>query len=116
VSRQCGQIVSRVVAEAKAKAEAEGRAKAEAERKVIAVSVRKERDEVEVRVEDSGPGVAASLAEHIFDPFFTTREPGEGMGMGLAISHRIITEHGGTIECAESELGGAAFTVRMPIG
>ena len=73
------------------------------------------RESVEVRIQDSGRGVAPDILEKIFDPFFTTKEVGEGTGLGLAISESIVAAHGGTITC-DSRLGeGAMFTVLLPI-
>ena len=72
---------------------------------------------VEIRVSDSGTGIAQENLRKIFDPFFTTKEPGKGTGQGLAISHSIVTKkHGGSI-AVESELGqGTTFVVRLPLG
>jgi signal transduction histidine kinase len=73
-------------------------------------------DELIVKVEDNGSGVKFEDQQQIFDMFFTTKPPGEGTGQGLAISRRIVVEeHGGRIDCGESDLGGACFTVSIPI-
>jgi signal transduction histidine kinase len=69
-----------------------------------------------VRVGDSGPGVDPSAAPRIFEPFFTTRQAGEGTGLGLAIARQVVQQAGGLIDLSRSELGGAAFTIRIPIG
>jgi hypothetical protein len=69
---------------------------------------------VAVIVEDSGPGVAPAVRDRIFDPFFTTKEPGRGTGLGLAIVQRIVHDHGGRVDVATGELGGAGFTVTLP--
>jgi PAS domain S-box-containing protein len=68
---------------------------------------------IEVQVEDDGPGVPAAIQDQIFDPFFTTKDPDKGMGLGLSIVHDIVREHGGELTLGESELGGAAFVVRL---
>ena len=67
-----------------------------------------------VKITDSGAGIADSDIEKIFDPFYTTKDIGEGTGLGLAVSRRIVEEHGGTIEAANNENGGASFTVYLP--
>jgi PAS domain S-box-containing protein len=68
---------------------------------------------VQVRFEDSGAGIPASVLPHIFEPFYTTRP--EGMGLGLFICHNIIAEHGGRIEVDTRPGEGAAFTVWLPV-
>ena len=70
---------------------------------------------VEVRVEDSGPGVPSEVAERIFLPSFTTKR--HGTGIGLAVVHNVITSHGGRVRVERSaDLGGAAFVVTVPVG
>lgn len=66
-----------------------------------------------VRVSDSGPGVPLGLRKMIFDPFFTTKEG--GMGIGLAITFRIIQDHGGLLYVTESKWGGAEFVMEFPL-
>ncbi len=63
---------------------------------------------------DDGPGISEEDLEQIFDPFFTTKGPDQGSGLGLMICHRIISEHGGTIEVSTREGEGATFRVRLP--
>jgi signal transduction histidine kinase len=70
---------------------------------------------VELKVEDSGPGVSAEHRLHIFEPFFTTKKD-VGTGLGLWVSKEIAERHGGRIELSSSPngLGGAVFTVFLP--
>lgn len=68
--------------------------------------------QVVIRVSDSGPGVPPSLRERIFDPFFTTRK--DGSGIGLSFSHRIVTDHGGSMRVSTSKWGGAEFWIEIP--
>jgi len=82
----------------------------------VAVSLRENEDdaEVELAVTDDGPGISDEHMPRIFDPYFTTKK--KGTGLGLAMCHSIVAEHGGTIE-ATSELGrGTRFVVTLPRG
>jgi PAS domain S-box-containing protein len=67
-----------------------------------------------LEVIDKGVGIDPGIAGRIFDPFFTTAKVGEGMGLGLAISHAIVTAHGGSLT-VESEVGkGSTFRLELP--
>ena len=69
-------------------------------------------NDVSVAVRDAGEGMDAERLAHLFEPYRTTKE--KGTGLGLMITKRIVTEHGGTID-VESEVGrGTVFTVRLP--
>ncbi|HXI59811.1 MAG TPA: ATP-binding protein [Polyangia bacterium] len=70
--------------------------------------------EVQVAIQDSGPGIPSDVASRIFEPFFTTKGKGEGTGLGLAIASRIVEKHGGTIRVS-SQPGRTRFEVRLPI-
>ena len=75
----------------------------------------KESKQVEIIVEDNGPGIPPEQLDKIFDPFFTTKEPGKGTGLGLSLSYGIIQDHGGDIH-VKSEIGkGTRFTITLPI-
>ncbi len=81
------------------------------------IEVRTERDAAAFRivVADDGPGVAPGIRERIFEPFFTTKPVGKGMGLGLAISFRIVQAHKGTIDVLDKQGGGAEFVVTVPL-
>ncbi|QGY40301.1 two-component sensor histidine kinase [Pseudodesulfovibrio cashew] len=66
-------------------------------------------------VRDSGPGVAPEDMARIFHPFFTTKPPGEGTGLGLPVSLRIINQLGGDITVDSAPGKGAVFTARIPL-
>jgi signal transduction histidine kinase len=68
-----------------------------------------------VTIGDSGRGIDDEQLACVFEPFWTTRAAGEGMGLGLAIARQIVEEHGGTIAAGRSPLGGAEFTIRLPL-
>ena len=72
--------------------------------------------EVVVEVTDDGPGIPPELQHRIFEPFFTTKPPGQGTGLGLDTSYRIVVhDHGGSLTLS-SEPGRTTFTVRLPTG
>ncbi len=67
-------------------------------------------------IEDSGPGIPLEIRPKIFDPFFTTKDVGLGTGLGLSISYDIVVhKHHGRILVGDSSLGGAKFTVMLPL-
>ena len=80
----------------------------------VTVRTQLEGTTVIVEVSDDGPGVPAALQDRIWEPFFTTKAVGQGTGLGLDISRRIVEEHGGEITL-ESEPGNTRFAVRLPI-
>ncbi len=84
------------------------------EREVEVRVEEKMNDQIALIVEDSGRGIADEHLEKIFDPFFTTKEASEGLGLGLTISNRIITELGGEMSARSGSLGGACFEVILP--
>ncbi|MCC6644707.1 MAG: two-component sensor histidine kinase [Polyangiaceae bacterium] len=82
-------------------------------RVVIAAALEGER--VVVRVDDDGPGVAEEVQPSLFEPFVTTKEVGEGTGLGLAVCRGLVEAAGGSISAGGSPLGGARFTVELPV-
>ena len=68
---------------------------------------------VELRVEDTGEGIAPEHLDKLFDPFFTTKPEGEGTGLGLSICQGIIEAHGGSIHAENAPDGGAAFVIQL---
>jgi signal transduction histidine kinase len=66
-------------------------------------------------IDDDGPGIVPDVRPHLFEPFFTTKPVGQGTGLGLAVAHAAARDHGGEIEISESPLGGARFTLKLPI-
>ncbi len=67
---------------------------------------------VEVSVRDNGPGLAAEARERMFDPFFSTKA--SGTGLGLPISHTVVSAHGGTLGYRANQPHGACFYVLLP--
>jgi two-component system sensor histidine kinase PilS (NtrC family) len=76
----------------------------------VAVAVRGET--LEVTVSDTGEGIAAGDIAHVFEPFFSTKS--EGTGLGLALVHRVVQEHGGDIDVRSSPGLGTTFTLTLP--
>jgi signal transduction histidine kinase len=81
----------------------------------VSVSTRRRGHNVEIVVEDNGPGIPADLQEKIFEPLFTTKPTGSGTGLGLSLSFDIVaTSHGGSIKLESDEGQGARFVVSLP--
>jgi two-component system NtrC family sensor kinase len=70
---------------------------------------------VQVQVSDNGTGIPDEVRDKIFQPFFTTKPTGEGTGLGLSLSHDIVTQgHGGTLTVESQPGQGTEFTLRLP--
>ncbi|MEM6578500.1 MAG: ATP-binding protein, partial [Pseudomonadota bacterium] len=83
----------------------------------ISVTARPARDGASllVSVRDDGPGIPEEHRGRIFEPFFTTKDVGEGTGLGLAMSHRIIQSHNGSITLLPAPQSGSVFEVSLPL-
>jgi nitrogen fixation/metabolism regulation signal transduction histidine kinase len=75
----------------------------------VFVTAARENESVVIQVRDTGPGISPADLRKIFIPFFTTKA--KGHGIGLALTHRIISQHGGTLTATNSPDGGAVFTI-----
>jgi signal transduction histidine kinase len=71
-------------------------------------------DAVVATVADDGPGVPEEDVERIFDPFFTSRPDGDGTGLGLYLSRRIVEDNGGSLVVEKRSGGGALFRMQVP--
>jgi signal transduction histidine kinase len=81
----------------------------------ITLRTRRDGAWVLIEIEDNGPGIPESAKDRLFDPFFTTKPPGKGTGLGLNISHNIVTnKHHGRIDVV-SHPGMTRFEVRLPL-
>ena len=89
------------------------RERPDGERALALELVRIGEDRAEIRVSDSGIGIAAEHRARIFDPFFTTRS--DGLGMGLAICHWIVEAHGGEIVAEPNDEGGTTFRCTLRV-
>src|SRR3978361_738765 len=79
------------------------------------VEIRAERNGtgVVVTVDDTGPGIPASVRQRLFEPFVTSRK--NGLGLGLALSRQTVLEHGGDLWIEDGDAGGAHFRLRLPL-
>jgi len=80
----------------------------------VTMSALREDGRVVVRFIDDGPGIPPDIRSRIFDPFFTTKPIGQGTGLGLDISRRIVQQHGGSID-VDSQPGRTEFRVSLPV-
>lgn len=89
---------------------------AETQRGKIRIFLGKEGDQVQLIIEDNGPGIDPAYRDRLFEPFFTTKEVGKGTGLGLSISYDIVVnKHKGTLRFQNRPEGGAAFHVTIPV-
>ncbi|HME90174.1 MAG TPA: ATP-binding protein, partial [Myxococcaceae bacterium] len=82
---------------------------------IIRLTTDRVQDQLVIAVVDSGPGIPPEDLDRIFEPFFSTRPAGEGSGLGLALSRRIVIQHGGTITVSSQAGKGTKFAVALPI-
>jgi len=81
----------------------------------IYISVKKMENDVIIEFKDTGSGMNKEQLKKVFEPFYTTKAVGEGTGMGMSISYKVIQNHQGTITI-DSELNkGTTFKIRLPI-
>lgn len=81
----------------------------------VLISLEKLNGQIEIIIEDHGPGIPENLRDRVFDPFFTTRK--EGTGLGLTIAQQIVTAHHGKLTLPDPEIGkkGTKVTLYLPI-
>jgi signal transduction histidine kinase len=79
----------------------------------LTVTAEQQEDGFALRVSDTGVGVSEENLARIFEPFFTTKS--QGLGLGLAMTKRVIEEHGGAIEFSSAEGHGSEVTIRLPL-
>jgi len=84
-------------------------------RLTVATSWRPGSELLQIRFQDTGPGVPEGHLSRLFDPFFTTKEVGKGVGLGLSISYGIIQKHRGRISVESTGPQGTTFLVELPV-
>ena len=102
-ARREGKVLARAVP-AKARGEIE-----------ITTRLESDPDRIFVEVTDNGSGLKEEDLPRVFDPFFTTREVGQGTGLGLSVCYGIVREHGGQITARNGAVGGAVFSIELPV-
>ncbi|MEO1353553.1 MAG: PAS domain-containing protein, partial [Cyanobacteria bacterium J06635_15] len=117
---QLNQVLMNILANALDALEAQNRHRSfeEIKQSPSTISIRTQSinaDWVSIHILDNGPGIPEEIMGRIFDPFFTTKAVGKGTGIGMSISHQIITErHDGKIQCFSSPGQGAQFVIEIP--
>lgn len=81
----------------------------------LAITTCQENGSIQVRIRDTGPGIAPAHLSRIFDPFFTTKDQGKGTGLGLNIVHRMVIKYGGRIDVQSSLGEGTTFNITFPV-
>jgi signal transduction histidine kinase len=79
----------------------------------VEITTREDAGKQVLEIADNGPGIPLQELARVFDPFFTKREG--GVGLGLAVVQQIVAAHGGEIHAGNSALGGALFTIHLPM-
>lgn len=82
-------------------------------RGTISLRISKDKNDAVIVIKDTGEGIPQAIREKIFNLYFTTKS--DGNGLGLSITHQIISQHNGTIEFTSEEKKGTMFTVRIPL-
>ncbi len=85
----------------------------QAARSCVIITLKNQKKDIIIDIEDDGSGIDEKNIDRVFEPFFTTKKT--GTGLGLAMSNRIIDGFGGKIKYSKSLIGGARFTVRLPL-
>lgn len=83
----------------------------------IVITTRWQGDPARILVEvgDNGSGLRDEDLSRVLDPFFTMREVGQGTGLGLSVCWGIVREHSGQITARNADVGGAVFTIELPV-
>lgn len=81
--------------------------------RVVLSATQHEPATVQIRISDNGPGIPAALVGHVFEPFVTTKPSAEGTGLGLFVTHNIVTSAGGRIDVSSGS-DGTTFRIELP--
>ena len=83
--------------------------------KLLSISTQEKAGNVIIQISDTGYGIKKENYQKIFDPFFTTKTVGQGTGLGLYISYKIVKDHNGDIDISSEPDKGSQFTISLPI-
>ncbi len=82
---------------------------------VLKITLNETADQIDLAFQDDGCGMAPETLQKLFEPFFTTKDAGQGTGLGLSLTRKIIESHGGSIAASSPGIGqGSTFRVRLP--
>jgi two-component system NtrC family sensor kinase len=81
----------------------------------IEITTSQDKNNVIISIKDNGKGMSDEVKDKIFDPFFTTKEVGDGVGLGMSISHGIIEKHNGSITVISNKVEGTNFLIKLPL-
>ena len=87
---------------------------ASASGELVRVLATKNPSSVEITIRDFGHGMSSEISERIFEPFMTTKQPGEGTGLGMALTYGIVRDHNGTIEVDSAPGAGTEVRISLP--
>ena len=115
VPQEFGRVLINLLANAFHAVAQRDRTAAEGYEPAVVVRTRRAGDELTVQVADNGTGIPEDVRQRIFEPFFTTKPTGEGTGLGLSLTHDIVTQvHGGRLGVESTEGEGTTFTIILP--
>lgn len=114
VSQELGRVLLNLINNAFYAVSERKKASKEAYDPLVQLITKRKGDWVEIKIQDNGIGIPASVKEKIFQPFFTTKPTGQGTGLGLSISYDIVKAHGGEILVESKEGEGTQFCIRLP--
>lgn len=87
----------------------------EVEERRLVILYETDRERLLLKIRDTGPGISDEVMSQVFDPFFTTKSVGQGLGLGLSISYRILEDMGGSVRAGNHVDGGACFEIDLPL-
>lgn len=79
------------------------------------ITVMLDKEYLELTISDNGPGISPENQKRLFEPFFSTKDIGQGTGLGLSVSYKIIEAHDGQIEVVSDGKTGSSFIIRLPV-